>query len=209
MKASNEEIQALLDFVLPMNGIVDQKDSNVALTLALNYDFSILLRRRILDRLRACIISNISNKALVYEQYNNTIDKYKIGEGVWGFRKATWPSGAFSCFEITRAAISVGIIFPLRGVIKVYDVEVAHKDFRKKLRLASEDAINCLGKMSLDKRQNDSWACWINWIPSDLVNGGYIDFAQQTEVHAKNISEHIDAFAVAIDLASLGFKEAS
>lgn len=207
MKASTEEIQALLDFVLPMTGIVDQKDSTVALTLALNPNFHILLKQRILERLRRSIIDNLS-KDFIWSQYNNIVDKKKIGEGYWGFRKTSWPEGAFSCFEINKSTISVGIIFPLKGAIKIQGVEITHRAFRDKLRLASQEALNGWSKIILDRRENATWICWVNWHPIDLVNGGYIEFALDNDAQAKRISACIDSFGAAIELVAGDFYEA-
>ena len=206
MKASTEEIQALVDFVLPMTGIVDQKDSTVALTLALNLEFDILLKKRILERLRASIFHEISYKDLFWKPC--WIRDQILKDGCWGYRKSSWPEEIFVAFQLDNYEIAVGIIFPIKTVLTRDGLNVDSKIIRDKLRLSSDEALKlCREQTFKTKSQNDEWAGWINWTPNALKNDAFIEFALHCDSHAKRIAACIGALAGVIDLVLSEYAE--
>lgn len=202
MKSSIEEIHALLDFVLPISGIADQKDSIVALTLALNVDFNVLLKKRILAKLHSGIEREIHYADLIF------INDKILRDGGRCYRKNVWPKRVYVAFECDKNEIAVGIIFPTKVVLQCDGLDVAPRIIRDKLRIFAGKALTLCNEQAFSsKNESDEWAGWINWTPNSLRNDAFIEFALHSDAHARKIANCIDGLAGAIDLVLSEFTE--
>lgn len=195
MTIKKEDVAAMLEFLLPESGMVDQTALETA---------SLLTSSKMRNEFRTRVLRRLFNKI-----YENLSDFYKSADWVWqvesadirncscSLRHNNWPKGLKVAFENWREELCFGVISPSILVSEKYRIGA------EILPAATRDKINKY--MNADPKKSvliwslsPHWPAWSAYhyicrsdgIPEDDLI--YSDFLVNENEHATRIAKYLD-----------------